>query len=193
MISEGKIIKIDDIPPELLASPDIEAYADYQRALGKVYYMDKWMTPEESELAYEKALGARQRELERINRGRQQTANRAKIIASKRGGFREIRQDGAAINEQDLTIPGQYTVVEFFADWCAPCRAIDPYLKDLAEDSRVAVRKVDIVNWESPVAKQWGLRSIPHLRVYDPSGRLLGEPTSNLNQIIAYINADMQR
>ena len=90
-----------------------------------------------------------------------------------------------------MIVPGKFTIVDFYADWCGPCRAIEPYLKDLAKDQRIAVRKVDIVNWGSPVAQQWKLQSIPNMRVYDPNGRMLGEPTSNLNQIIAYINQSL--
>jgi hypothetical protein len=58
----------------------------------------------------------------------------------------------------------------------------------MAEDPRIVVRKVDIVNWNSPVAKQWNLKSIPNMRVYDPNGRQLGGATSDLNQIIGAIN-----
>ena len=88
---------------------------------------------------------------------------------------------------------GSNAVVLVFADWCGPCKRLDPYLKDMAKDPRIAVRKVDIVNWNSPVAGQWRLTSIPNLRVYDPNGRLLGKPTSNLNQIIAWINQSLQQ
>jgi thiol-disulfide isomerase/thioredoxin len=155
--------------------------------------MDRWMTAEESKKAYNKALEARQRELERINSGKQQALRRAERIAREEGGLKNIRQNGARISEQQLIVPGKFTVVDFYADWCAPCRAIDPYLKELAKDPRVAVRKVDIVNWDSPVSKQWNLRSIPNMRVYDTNGRQLGKPTANLKEIVAYINQSMQR
>ncbi|MEX0325887.1 MAG: thioredoxin family protein [Puniceicoccaceae bacterium] len=193
IVSNGKVQKIDGIPAERLASPNQEAYADYQNALGKVYYMDRWMTPEEGQQAYNKALESRERELERIAIGREQTLRRKEQIARSQSGWKDIRQNGARITEQELIVPGRYTVVDFYADWCGPCKRIEPYLKDLAKDKRIAVRKVDIVNWESPVARQWNLRSIPNMRVYDPNGRMLGEPTSNLNQIIAYINDSLAR
>ncbi|MEX0332711.1 MAG: thioredoxin family protein [Puniceicoccaceae bacterium] len=191
IVSAGKIQKIEDIPAERLASPNQEAYANYQKALGKVYYMDRWMTPEEGQQAYVKALESRERELERIAVGRQQTLRRKEQIARSQTGWKDIRQNGARITEQELIVPGRYTVVDFYADWCGPCKRIEPFLKDLAKDKRIAVRKVDIVNWGSPVAQQWNLRSIPNMRVYDPNGRMLGEPTSNLNQIIAYINQSL--
>ena len=37
----------------------------------------------------------------------------------------------------------------------------------------MVVKKVDIVKWDSPVARQFGLRQIPHLLLYDGQGRLV--------------------
>jgi hypothetical protein len=43
----------------------------------------------------------------------------------------------------------------------------------------VVIRKIDIVNWESEAFKQasrdYGIGGIPYIRVYDKSGKLLGE------------------
>jgi hypothetical protein len=46
----------------------------------------------------------------------------------------------------------------------------------------IVVVKVDInrpgikgIDWRSPVAQQYGLRSIPHFKVYGPNGKLLAE------------------
>lgn len=188
MVSGGKIIKLDGIPAELLAAPDVEAYTAYQKALGKVHYMGRWMTPEESMAAYQKSFESRERELQRISRGQTQTVERANRIAREQAPWVDIRRKGARISEQELIVRGRFTVVDFYADWCGPCKAIEPYLKQLAEDPRIVIRKVDIVNWNSPVARQWNLKSIPNMRVYDPNGRQLGGSTSDLNQIITAIN-----
>ncbi|MBI4612021.1 MAG: hypothetical protein HY720_00260 [Planctomycetes bacterium] len=39
----------------------------------------------------------------------------------------------------------------------------------------VVVRKIDIVKWESDVARQHRIRSIPHLVLYDASGNKVSE------------------
>ena len=53
-------------------------------------------------------------------------------------------------------------MVDFWAEWCAPCRAIAPALEELATDSKgtVSLAKVNVDN--SPaLAARYGIRSIP--------------------------------
>jgi thioredoxin 1 len=57
-------------------------------------------------------------------------------------------------------------LVDFYADWCRPCRALAPTLDELARDNpNVRVVKVDID--DSPdLADRYGVSSIPSLRVF---------------------------
>ena len=55
-------------------------------------------------------------------------------------------------------------LVDFWAEWCGPCKMIAPAVHDLAEEytGKLNVAKVDIDN--SPeIATKYGIRSIPAL------------------------------
>jgi len=84
---------------------------------------------------------------------------------------------GERVDLTDHLADGKLTLVDFYADWCGPCRSLAPTLDRLASENpdRLALRKVDVSNWGSPVATQFGIRSIPHLKLFDEDGALIGE------------------
>lgn len=86
---------------------------------------------------------------------------------------------GARVDLADHVVKGKITVFDFYADWCEPCLYTDTWLRRwLAEEPVLALRKVDVVSWESPVARQHlaGPSSeLPYFVVYDLAGRRLGD------------------
>ncbi|HYO72025.1 MAG TPA: thioredoxin [Archangium sp.] len=58
-------------------------------------------------------------------------------------------------------------LVDFWATWCAPCRAIAPAIEELATQykGKVKVAKIDIDS-NQQIAEQYGIRSIPTLLIF---------------------------
>jgi thioredoxin 1 len=58
-------------------------------------------------------------------------------------------------------------LVDYWADWCAPCKAMAPVLDEVAEECRDRLRVVKVnVEHEPQIARQWGVRSQPTLMLF---------------------------
>ena len=57
-------------------------------------------------------------------------------------------------------------LVDFYADWCGPCRMVSPIVDEIAEErSDITVGKVNVDD-ENALAMKYGLISIPTLIVF---------------------------
>ena len=68
-------------------------------------------------------------------------------------------------------VSGKVTIVDFYADWCGPCRMIGPVLEEIAKkDPDVALRKVN-VDSNQPLARKCKVNGIPHIMIFDKNGK----------------------
>ena len=71
----------------------------------------------------------------------------------------------ANFQSEVLDKPG-IAVVDFWAEWCGPCRMIGPVIEELAKDydGKALVAKVD-VDENSELSTKFGVRSIPTILI----------------------------
>lgn len=68
-------------------------------------------------------------------------------------------------NKQEWEYQGELpAIIDFYADWCAPCKIVAPILEELAEEykDKIVIYKVDTEE-EQELAAVFGIRSIPSL------------------------------
>lgn len=68
--------------------------------------------------------------------------------------------------EQEVLKSDKPVLVDFWADWCGPCRMVSPVVDEIAaENANIKVGKVN-VDEQQALAQQYGVRSIPTLIVF---------------------------
>jgi thioredoxin 1 len=67
---------------------------------------------------------------------------------------------------KDVLASSQVTLVDFWAQWCGPCRAIAPIVEELSSEyaGRASVGKVD-VDTNPEIAMQFQVRNIPTILI----------------------------
>jgi len=78
-----------------------------------------------------------------------------------------VKQFTDATFESDVLQSDQTVLVDFWAPWCGPCRALTPTIEDLAQDAdeNVAIGKLNVD--ENPgAAASMGITSIPAVLVF---------------------------
>ena len=94
-----------------------------------------------------------------------------------RGVAETIHLTDANFDEALLATEG-LVMVDFWAEWCGPCRAIAPVLEELAEaaEGRVTLMKVN-VDENHGLAARYGIQSIPTIVLFkdgEPAAAAIG-------------------
>ncbi len=94
--------------------------------------------------------------------------------------------------ENDVLKSNVPVVVDFWAEWCGPCRVISPIIEELSQEYNGKVQFAKVNVDESPdLAGRFGVQGIPTLIIFKDAkevGRLVGAaPKSRLAQEIEKI------
>ncbi len=97
--------------------------------------------------------------------GKTATAGTAAVSAAT--GKAEIRDISAGEFDDFVKRPGRLVVVDFYADWCPPCRQLAPRLEAVTREfgGKVALAKVN-VDQAKDLASRHGVSSIPDVRLF---------------------------
>ncbi len=105
----------------------------------------------------------------------------------------EINDDNFNTLVEDAAQP---VLVDFWAEWCMPCKALTPVLEELATEykGRIVFGKVNVDECRV-VPSQFGIRGIPTLILFDgksAKGQLVGnQPKDRIRQLLdAHIRKD---
>ncbi len=75
-----------------------------------------------------------------------------------------IKYSGEDIENEVVKKEG-ITLIDFYADWCGPCKIFETILEEIAEDEKYKIVKIDTDEY-GEIPKEFGIRSIPTVLLY---------------------------
>jgi thioredoxin 1 len=101
---------------------------------------------------------------------------------------------GQTIDVKQFVKPGQTTIIDFYSRSCPPCMKLAPMLDAMAaKRPKTQVVKLNIdrpgsqgIDFDSPLAKQYNISGIPHMMVFDESGKLKAQGREALNMVLEW-------
>ena len=90
--------------------------------------------------------------------------------------------------EAEVIKSQELVVVDFWAEWCGPCKMLGPILEEIVSETEYKIRKVD-VDRNSELSSQYKIRSIPTILIFkngEKIDQLVGfKPKDELLQILS--------
>ncbi len=105
-----------------------------------------------------------------------------------RGGGKRTQGVGEEEFDRALADHGTPVLVDFYADWCGPCRTLAPTIAKIADEyaGRARVLKVNVDD-EKALAQRYGISSIPTIIVFvrgEPFSRMGSEPLESYRKVL---------
>ena len=74
-------------------------------------------------------------------------------------------QLGGEDDFEDAVSTYDVVLTDFYADWCGPCRMMEPTIEAVAAETDAAVLKIDVDRFQG-LASQYGIQGIPALLLF---------------------------
>lgn len=105
----------------------------------------------------------------------------------------QLNQPGEMVQVELLA--GYVTVVDFWGEHCGACVVVSGMLAvQVAQEPRVLIRKIDVGDGFTPVAKAYEIGALPHFRVFDKNKKLryvlVGNETLKASEIAKQLAAE---
>jgi thiol-disulfide isomerase/thioredoxin len=92
-------------------------------------------------------------------------------------------QEGECFDIKSLPASGKFTLIDFFSPYCPPCVHLAPILENLAQKRPdLKIVKLNInrpqvkgIDWKSPLAQQYNIKSVPYFMVFDQHKKLVAQ------------------
>jgi len=118
-------------------------------------------------------------ELERIREQKREQLKSGDTAEGSAGGDTSSPAEPVHVDGEDHfgeVVADGVVLVDFYADWCGPCKMLAPVVEDIAETTDATVAKVD-VDAHQGLAREYGVQGVPTVFLFvdgEATERLVG-------------------